>query len=144
MRLPQVYADFNAIEHGANATDLAALPLTGYGTLSSLAAQGLRLSEGMRVLIYEPEDIECEALIHFDPSRADPAGRQGEWVALVQPTEIRASTLTHEPALDFPCLACGRLFEQAARSFRELCSGCGSSVMLPLAPPGSADLPPSA
>jgi hypothetical protein len=138
MRLPQVYADFNAIEHGASDKDLAAIPLTGYGTLSSLAAQGLRLSEGMRVLIYEPEDIECEALIHFDPSRTDPAGRSGEWVALVRPAEIRASALATEPPGVFPCLSCGRLFTQEERNYREVCSGCGLSVMQPMAPPLSA------
>ena len=138
MHLPQVYADFNAIEHGSSQTELATIPLTGYGTLSSLASQGLRLSEGMQVLIYEPEDIECEAVVHFDRSRTDPAGRQGEWVALVRPTEIRASSLTQEPSRNFPCLSCGELFTQANRSYREVCSGCGLSVMQSMGPPGSA------
>lgn len=142
MRLPQVYADFNAIERDTDAGDLAVLPLTGYGTLSSLAAQGLRLSEGMRVLLYEPENIECDALIHFDPSRAEPAGRQGAWVALVRPAEIRPTMLTQNPSQDFPCLACKRLFAQVERSYREVCSGCGLSVMQPMAPPDSADLTP--
>ena len=51
MPLPKVYADFNAIEYLAAEPPLAEIALTGYGTLSSLAAQKLRLSEDLRVLV---------------------------------------------------------------------------------------------
>lgn len=137
MSLPQVYADFNAIERAADDHALVPLPLTGYGTLSSLATQGLRLSEGLEVLLYEPEDIECEAVVHFDSSRKGPAGHTGEWVALVLPSSIRKCAITQSPPQDFPCLICGALFDQKVRSYREVCSNCGASVMEPMAPPKS-------
>jgi len=40
---------------GANGNILAELRLTGYGTLRSLARQGLRLSEGMRLVFSKQE-----------------------------------------------------------------------------------------
>ena len=139
MPLPKVYADFNAIEYLAAEPPLAEIALTGYGTLSSLAAQKLRLSEDLRVLVYEPNDIECEATVHFDRSRHDPAGRSGEWVARIDHTKIRASAEHQTPELDFPCIVCGAIFShREGRNYREVCTGCGTSVMEPLMPPKNA------
>jgi hypothetical protein len=142
MPLPRIYADFNAIEYPAEEPSVAELPLTGYGTLSSLARQNLRLKEGMRVLIFEPNDIECEATVHFDTSRQDPAGRTGEWVARIEHRSIRSSAEPEEAGMDFPCIVCGSKFESASsvgtRNYQEKCARCGASVMEPLAPPHHA------
>ena len=70
----------NAIEY-LPGVSCAEMLLTGLGTLGSLARQGLRLEEGMSLVLVEPNDIECEATVHLDWSRTDPAGRKGEWVA---------------------------------------------------------------
>ena len=94
MAPPRIYADFNAIEYLDDEPSMAQMDLTGYGTLGSLARQGLRLTEGMALLLYEPNDIECEALAHFQSSRRDswipgtsePALTQGSL-----PGSIRAS-----------------------------------------------------
>ena len=138
MHLPKVYADFNAIEYLAEAHSTATIALTGYGTLASLAKQKLRLAEGMKVLVFEPNDIECEAIVHFDLSRRDPAGRAGEWVARIEHKNIRSSVEQGQPGFDFPCIVCGRVFGETARNYREVCAGCGASVMEPLAPPTNA------
>jgi hypothetical protein len=141
MSLPRVYADFNAIE-GARLQNVydTEMPLTGYGTLGSLARQGLRLTEGMAVLVYEPNDVECEAVVYFDRSRKDPAGRAGEWVACFDQETIRDSTLPWETRHDHPCLLCGcdfaARFPITGRRYTEKCVNCGASVMEPLAPPG--------
>ena len=138
MQLPKVYADFNAIEYLPEEPSLAEVALTGYGTLASLATQRLRLSEGMAVLIFEPNDIECEATVHFDSSRRDPAGRVGEWVARVEHRNIRTSTEPEVAGSELPCLVCGSIFPAQPRNYRETCSNCGASVMEPLAPPRNA------
>ena len=137
MHLPKVYADFNAIEYLTEEHLTATISLTGYGTLSSLASQKLRLREGMKVLVYEPNDIECEATVHFDECRQDPAGRTGEWIAQIEPKDIRDSLEQEQPELNFPCIVCSSVFTQTVRNYRETCTGCGASVMEPLAPPKS-------
>jgi hypothetical protein len=138
MPLHKVYADFNAIEYRADEPAIATVALTGYGTLASLATQKLRLSEGMSVLIFEPNDVECEATVHFDLSRLDPAGRMGEWVARVVHRNIRSSTEPGSAGAELPCLVCGATFPSQPRNYRETCATCGASVMEPLAPPKNA------
>jgi hypothetical protein len=109
--LPRVYADFNAIEYVSTGQASAETPLTGYGTLASLARQRLQLAEGMWLLLYEPNDIECEADVHFDSSRTDPAGRKGQWVARINDhRQIRSSSASEESPLEHPCIVCGTNF----------------------------------
>jgi ribosomal protein L37AE/L43A len=137
MSLPRVYADFNAIEYPPGVS-FAEMPLTGFGTLGSLARQGLRLSEGMALVLFEPNDIECEATVHFDWSRTDPAGRKGEWVARFDHRLVRDIENTGESApQEHPCIVCGKPFEQH-RAYTDVCVNCGTSVMEPMLPPSSA------
>ncbi len=79
MHLPLVDADFNAIEYLDDERTKAEMALTGYGTLGSLARQKIQLQEGMALLLFEPNDIECEVTVHFDAERKDPTGRLGAW-----------------------------------------------------------------
>jgi hypothetical protein len=142
MPLPSVYADFNAIEYLDNERRQAEMALTGYGTLSSLARQKLQLQEGMALLLFEPNDIECEVTVHFDSERRDPAGRLGEWVARFDPRTIKDSVQPVEVSATHPCIACGQDFlaQQHAppRNYTECCSHCGASVMAPMAAPRRA------
>jgi hypothetical protein len=106
--LPRIYADFNAIEYDdADGAYYARLPLTGYGTLASLSRQRLRLTEGLRLVLYEPNDIECDATAHFEESRVDPAGRLGEWVGLIEKNEFRDSLGDEEFWPEHLCFGCG-------------------------------------
>jgi hypothetical protein len=137
MPLVCVYADFNAIEH-VEGSSLAEMPLTGYGTLASLAQQRVHLVEGMRVLLYEPNDIECEVHVHFDISRCDPAGRLGAWIARFDHSAIRSTSLNDFSFTSHPCIVCGTDFRNArskVRDYTECCTHCGASVMEPLAKP---------
>ena len=140
--LPRVYADFNAIEHLGDRSSNAEIPLTGYGTLASLSRQGLRLTEGMKLVLYEPGDIECEGVASFDQARTDPAGRSGEWIARLNHTLIRENLTEIDEPTTHPCSGCGAdlniVFKDQGRSYAEHCPTCGTSVMAPMAPPQSA------
>ena len=141
MTLPRIYADFNALEGNDPSSGLAPMPLTGYGTLTSLARQGLRLTEGMELVLYEPDDIECKTTVHFDATRKDPADRDGEWVALVNRDLIRDCQVGAEDLSPHPCICCGHDFAATTdrwRDYKETCSNCGASVMEPMAPPKGA------
>jgi ribosomal protein S27AE len=139
---PRVYADFNAIEYERDGSCYARLPLTGYGTLASLSRQKLRITEGLELVLFEPNDIECNARAHFCPNRCGPATIVGEWVAVIQNNDFRDSINNNDIGFQHPCFGCGIDLEKMQpigwRSYREVCVMCGTSVMAPLAPPESA------
>lgn len=143
MPLPCIYADFNAIEYIDSERTKAEMALTGYGTLSSLARKSLRLEEGMVLILYEPNDIECEVTTHFDHARKDPAGRSGAWVARFDPRKIKDTLRPEERSKEYPCISCGQDFlahpSKSLRNYTESCTHCGASVMEPMAAPGRAN-----
>lgn len=139
---PRIYADFNAIAYRQDGSSLADIPITGYGTLASLSNQRLRLAEGLEVVIFEPRDIECDGAAHFDLARTDPAGRQGEWVVVIDHSQTRDCAPDQPELSEHLCFGC-RLnlkshFKDIGRSYTEICPACGTSVMAPLAPPANA------
>jgi hypothetical protein len=139
--IPHVYADFNALPGAARRAGVqtVAMEITGYGTLQSLASQGIRLAEGMLLLLYEPNDIQCEAVAHFDKELLDPAGRVGAWVGVLDPSNVKDSAVPEPSSGAHPCISCG--FDLSAhllahgRKYAEHCPRCGASVMEPMAPP---------
>ena len=137
---PRVYADFNAIEHQEAGYSL--LPLTGYGTLASLSKQQIRLLEGQELVLFEPNDVECSATVHYEKNRIGPAGIMGEWVARIPSDAFRDSTGDEPLTLEHPCSGCGLDLEKNQpvhwRTYHEFCARCGTPVMAPLAPPPSA------
>jgi hypothetical protein len=140
--ISRVYADFNAIEHQDVTEGYSLLPLTGYGTLASLSRQKLRLTERQQLVLFEPNDVECDATVYYAKERAGPAGILGEWVAQIKKNAFRDCTGDEELSLEHPCFGCGLDLEthQPAhwRSYHEICAKCGTPVMAPLAPPPSA------
>lgn len=141
MTVPVVYADFNAMMKAAKRVGLpeVEMAITGYGTLQSLASQGVRLAEGMPLLLFEPNDIQCTATAHFDDRLVDPAGRVGAWVAVLDPSKIHDSQLSAPSDVSHPCISCGfeftKYLQVHCRHYEEHCPECGASIMEPMAPP---------
>jgi hypothetical protein len=135
MSAPHVYADFNGVWF-INGRSAAVLLLTGYGTLASLARQKIRLEEEMKLIFFEPNDIECEGAAHFEMTITDPAGRAGAWVALINWDDVR-DCIQQEHVSDYPCIECGNdgAFG-CGGNYEEHCPTCGASVMTPMLPPG--------
>ena len=138
----RLYADFNAIEYPADGSCYALMPLTGYGTLASLSRQRIRLTEGQPLVLFEPNDIECDATAHFEDLRLDPVGNKGEWVARIATNEFREAIGDEDLSLKHPCYGCGTDLNVQEppgwRSYREACNACGTPVMAPLLPPSAA------
>ncbi len=136
---PRIYVDFNALEYARDGSGLAEVSITGYGTLASLSCQKLQLTEGLEVVIFEPENIESLGLTRFDPLRVDPAGRTGEWVVRIDPKQVQDCKVGQTPPNSHPCFGCGidlqPHLEAIGRSYSEICPSCGTAVMAPLAPP---------
>jgi hypothetical protein len=78
MRLARVYADFH------NADPQGRLRLNCVGTVTDLAAQGIRLGPGVRLDLYS-EDLEAEGVVEF-------SAEEGLWVAAIDWQAIRTTT----------------------------------------------------
>jgi hypothetical protein len=60
MDKPSIYADFN------NADSRGRLRLNCVGTIQDLARQGVRLRDGLQLLLHDDE-LEAEGEVHFSP-----------------------------------------------------------------------------
>lgn len=134
-----VYADFNGLEEVSIQGFDSRVGLTGYGSLADLARQQIQLVEGVHLVVYEPEDIEADGIAYFDPACADPAGRLGQWYALLNQSGIRESQRSELPSEEHLCSACGRNIyshlRKVGRHYNEECPYCSVSTMAPLSPP---------
>jgi hypothetical protein len=72
---PSVYADFN------NADQRGCLRLNCIGTMEDLARQGIRLQEGLQLLLHD-EELEAEGEAHF-------SSEEQVWVAIVNWRMVR-------------------------------------------------------
>ena len=108
MKLPFVYADFNSLEPSLTGSYDSRIDLVGYGSLKSLSRQKIQISEGMRLIVYEPNDIKAEGIVHFDRTESDPAGRDGKWFVLLNKDEIKDSNQEDAPDKTICVLVAGK------------------------------------
>ncbi|MFZ6818759.1 hypothetical protein [Undibacterium sp. Ji22W] len=143
MALPRVYADFNSLEYVNEDGSISRLGLTGYGTISSLARQQLRLVEGMPLIFFEANEIEVQGFAHFDNSVRDPAGRIGAWFGVVDQHKVKNVDISEEANFEHPCSHCraslNEYLKRVGQQYNEYCPNCGTSVMAPLSPPEKDD-----
>src|SRR5438094_2728399 len=66
----RIYADFNGLERIADSPPRYAVALDTLGTLRDLSNAGIRLREGLALLVWdesdETEDLEGDAVARFD------------------------------------------------------------------------------
>jgi hypothetical protein len=75
MGTPTLYADFN------NADSLGRLRLNCVGTVEDLSRQGIRLREGLHVLLHD-EELEADGETQFSPE-------ERIWVATINWEKVR-------------------------------------------------------
>jgi DNA-directed RNA polymerase subunit RPC12/RpoP len=137
---PRVYADFmDWLDSTYLADDsLALVNLEKFGTLRDLCAAGVRLREGLPLVLWsdsdETTDIEIDALATWTGKR---------WAGCVR-DDFRDVPITRGPSVDewFPCVDCGTNLAQFLRTnglkARTRCPQCGTRVHAPIAPPGTS------
>jgi hypothetical protein len=75
MSKPSIYADFN------NADPRGCLRLNCVGTIQDLSRQGVRLREGLPLLLHD-EELEADGEAHFSSD-------EGVWVAVIDWQRVR-------------------------------------------------------
>jgi hypothetical protein len=98
MSIPRIFADFNGLTDNE-------VGLEYFGSLRDLSRLRLRLSEGMKLVVYDPSDgdevMEMEGMAAY---------RHGRWGAVLDASSFRRvpNQSVSEPPFDFPCFHCGK------------------------------------
>jgi hypothetical protein len=141
----RIYADYNGL--GRSERGPFVIPLDTFGSLRDLSNAGVRLREGLALVVAdwsdEDEDLEADATAVFDP-------KAGVWLAVLGPDGYRyvpKGARTNDDR--FLCLGCRRdLGSDPATGARpaagvafvdgpggQACPVCGTSIAAALAPP---------
>jgi len=141
----RIHADYNGLGRSENGS--VAIPLDTFGSLRDLSNAGVRLRDGLPLLVVdwsdEEEDLEAEATAQYDPGNS-------AWLAVLAPGGYRyVPKGDRAPDHRFLCLGCRRDLgrdpvtgehPQAGVVFIEsphgqLCPACGTPISAALAPP---------
>jgi hypothetical protein len=116
----------------------SSIPLDTWGSLRDLSNAGIRLHEGLKLVIHmdsdETEDIEADAVAYFD--------RERKWWYAELEGEIRDVPAYDRAVTQFLCVGCRAdlgpeaLVPDVAITKRYvLCPRCGQSIQAAIAPP---------
>jgi hypothetical protein len=135
---PRIYADFNGWMESPRDGSRSIVPLDTWGSLRDLSNAGIKLHEGMKLVIHmdsdESEDIEADAVACFDREH-------GWWYAELE-SEIRDVPAYDRSVTQFLCLGCrsdlgpeALVPGSAIKKRHEECPKCGLSIQSATAAP---------
>lgn len=140
MSLPQIYADFSGLERIVESPPRYSVALDTYGTVRDLSTAGIRLYEGVALLVWDESD-ECEDLEGEVVARFDSAS--GVWWGDFSPDGYRYVPKRDHPQADrFLCFACREeiIVGTGARGWfpkAQPCPHCGTDIRAAIAPPAA-------
>ena len=130
-----VYADFNGIIRLEHDSDFEYLDVCGRGTIKDLNSQKIALSEGLALTLFEPEDIQVKAIMHFFPSVKDKNCPDGKWLGKYKPEDVIDSKIQNNDA-KLVCFKCDYSFpENKGFNFQMQCPKCSTRITYALLPP---------
>jgi CheY-like chemotaxis protein len=136
---PRIYADFNGLMESPRDATRSMVPLDTWGSLRDLSNAGIRLREGMRLVIHdasdEVEDLEADVTTFYDPERR-------WWFAELERALAYVPAHDRSPVTTFLCLGCrADLGSRVQGAFGAMvqgsghCPHCGVSTTAAIAPP---------
>ena len=139
MPITRIYADFNGIDRPAVANGCLAVALDTVGSVQDLSNAGLRLTEGLRLTIWdasdEAEDLEADAVARYDAAAGIWWADLGEGGYRYVPAKSRGADTR------FLCLICRAdiasksIARSAAVPAGKLCPHCATPISAAIAPP---------
>lgn len=138
---PRVYADFNGLMESPRDPARKMVPLDTWGSLRDLSNAGLKLREGIELLVHDAsddvEDLEAVAVAHYDAERR-------WWYAELASDCAYVPARNRSPATAFLCLGCranlgpeALVSDSAIVTRREHCPECGLSILSAIEPPST-------
>jgi hypothetical protein len=132
----RIYADFNGLDQSPRDATRTAVPLDTFGSLRDLSNAGVRLREGVRMVIYadsdELEDLEADAEAYYEPNRR-------LWFAEINSGIRYVARPEAQDVGNFLCVDCRSPLpvEKSARPDVSTCPTCGTPVDAAIEPPKS-------
>ena len=137
---PRIYADFHGEQSSPRDATRIAVPLDTFGSLRDLSNAGIRLREGIRLVIYadsdESEDLEADCEVYYSP-------KHQLWFAELDSSGVRYTPCVElKDAGGFLCVHCRQPLSVAKFGRPEVgaCPTCGSPVDAAIAPPKASGL----
>lgn len=137
----RIYADFNGIDRPAVANGCLAVALDTMGSVQDLSNAGLRLTEGLRLTIWdasdEAEDLEADATARYD------AAADIWWADLGDGGYRYVPAKNRDADPRFLCLVCrADIASQgtargAVVTAGKVCPHCGTPMSAAIAPPAA-------
>lgn len=109
------------------------IPLNRFGSLCDLSREGLVLSEGLKLTIYESsdefEDLEADVLVYFDEEF-------GAWVGEFRGDAIRYVPTVSRPYPNLECFNCHKDLQTTIQKHglneKTVCPNCGELSHTPI------------
>jgi len=134
-----IYADFNGCIGLPDDEGYTYMEITGFGTIKSLNTLQIKLKEGMRLIFYDPEDIEVEAEVYFDRTTPSIISSEGRWLAKFKDKDIKSCNKVEDWNAPHPCFHCREDFnphlKKLGSNYHTNCPNCGTSVAYALSEP---------
>jgi len=136
---PRIYADFNGLMQSPRNDARSMVPLDTWGSLRDLSNAGLKLREGLELLIHDAsddvEDLEAVAVAYYDVERR-------WWYAELVSGYAYVPARDRSPATAFLCLGCradlgpeALVNDSAIVKRHDHCPTCGLSILAAIEPP---------
>jgi hypothetical protein len=129
----RIFGDFKCILSSSRRKDFEAIPLNRFGSLCDLSRQGLVLSEGLTLTVFdssdESEDLEADVVVYFD----EPFGT---WVGEFFKGSIRHVPTVSRPYPELECFNCHKDLQETIEKYglneKTVCPTCGELSHTPI------------
>lgn len=127
-----IYADFHKAGDSQWTAGHEAVPLVCWGTLKDLCRLGVRLVEGMPLVVYM-DNCDSEDMTYRGTARFERAS--GKWWVEYDPATLDYPPRQHDYSRGLVCWACKAEVRDLGVHPGEQCSCCGVLLEAPWAPP---------
>lgn len=137
MNFPRIYADYNGIQASPRNLSKLAVPLDTFGSLRDLSNAGIRLREGVQLIIFDysddNEDLENLVIVYWEKVRK-------RWLAeFIDEEVVYVSKRDRTEKTEFLCLKCRTSLkdhiEKSEMNPNSICQKCGEKIVAAIEPP---------
>lgn len=137
MKYPRIYADYNGIQASPRNPAKLAVALDTFGTLRDLSNAGVRLQDGVMLIIFDysddEEDLENFVTVYWEKAR-------NRWLAEFTEDEVVYIPKRERIEItEFLCLKCRTplqaYIEKNGMNNDSVCPNCGEKIVTAIEPP---------
>lgn len=137
MKLPRIYADYNGLQASPRNLSKLAVALDTFGSLRDLSNAGVRLQNGVQLIIFDhsddEEDLENSVTVYWEKTRS-------RWLAeFIDDDVVYIPKRDRTEKTEFLCLTCRTplegYIEKNGMNENSVCPNCGEKIIAAIDPP---------